>query len=105
MIRFQAKVSRDKKLIAIPEVVDPRALHAFDQNLDGTVRQLQQLQDRGHGTDLMDIIDTRFIDIRTLLGNQQDLLVILHGSIESLDGFFSAYKQGNNHVRVNHNIS
>ena len=40
-------------MVADVDAVDQRALAAFDQHLDGAVRQLQQLQDRRQRTDFI----------------------------------------------------
>ena len=93
-----------EKLVVRHHPLDLRAFRPFDQNLHGTVGQLEQLQDAGQGPDLVHIDRLRLVDIRTLLRDQQDLLVVRHRSIQGLDRFFAAHEQRNDHMRVNHHV-
>jgi hypothetical protein len=68
------------------ETLDRAALLAFDQHLDGAIRQLQQLQHGGNGTDAVQGVLTRIIVGRVFLGQQEDLLSpVIAASRASMD--------------------
>ena len=75
-----------------------RAPPAFDQHLHRAIGQLQQLQHRGNGADLEQIIRARIILASILLGNKQDLLVFLHHRFQGADGFLTAHEKRHNHM-------
>ena len=81
-----------------------RAPPAFDQHLHRAIGQLQKLQHRGNGADLEQIIRTRIILAGILLGNQQNLLVILHHRFQGTDGFFPAHEKRHDHMRKYNDI-
>ena len=81
-----------------------RAPSAFDQNLHRAIGQFQQLQHRGNGADLEQIIRARIILASILLGNKQDLLVILHHRFQRADGFLTAHEKRHDHMREYNDI-
>ena len=91
--------------VLLGEVRDPRALRAFDQHLSGAVRELQQLEDTGQRSDLVDIVQSRVIGLGLSLRNQQDLLVIGHRRVQGVHRFVPPHEQGNRHVGVHHHIA
>ena len=91
-------------VIARIELVDAGAVDALDEHLDRAVRQLQQLQDRGHGADAVEILPLGVIDVGLLLRDQHDALVAAHGHVQRLDGFLPPYEQRNHHVGINDDV-
>ncbi len=87
------------------ELLDAGAVHALDQHLDGAVGQLQELQNGRDRADPVQIFGLGIVDIRLLLGDQQDALVGLHGQIQRDDGLLPPDEQRNHHVRVDHHIA
>ena len=96
---------RGEKFIRRLELYDAGAFGAFDQNLDRAIGQFEQLQDGRQCSDLVNVFDLGIIDLGTLLGNQENPLVIIHGGFQRADGFLPADKQRDNHVRVNHHVT
>jgi hypothetical protein len=86
------------------ETVDTGPLIAFDQDLHGPVGELKQLQDVGQGSDLVEILHARVVDIGALLGDQEDLFVARHRGIERANRFVSADKERNHHMRINNDV-
>ncbi|MNZ66090.1 hypothetical protein D3C78_843020 [compost metagenome] len=87
------------------EALDSAPLLAFDQNLDRSVRQLQQLQNGGNRTNAVQGLFTGIVVSRVSLGQQKNLLVTRHRSLEGFDGFLAPHEQRDNHVRINHDIT
>ena len=80
------------------EAGNTRAPATFDQHFHRAIGQFQQLQHRGNGADLEQIIRARIILASILLGNKQDLLVILHHRFQRADGFLTAHEKRHNHM-------
>ena len=59
------------------------ALRTFNQNLDGTVRKLQQLKNVGNGAHTVEVIKRGFICSSLFLGHQQNALFLLHGRFQA----------------------
>ncbi|MNC24508.1 hypothetical protein D3C75_725630 [compost metagenome] len=87
------------------EALDRTTLLALDQHLDGAIRQLQQLQHGGNGTDTVQGVLARIVVGWILLGQQKDLLFARHRRLEGFDGLFAPHEQRDNHVRVNNDIA
>ena len=84
--------------------LDP--LHAFDQNFDGSVRKLEQLDDRGDGADVIQILGLRVVDVRTALGQQHDQFIgTFHGQFKRFHRPFTADEQRNDHIGIHHHIA
>ncbi len=86
-------------------VVHDTALGPFDEHLDRAIRQLEQLQDVGDRSDRIKILNSGIIDLGLFLSDEQNLLSVPHGTVQSLDGLFPAHEKRNNHVRVDHDIT
>ena len=72
--------------LALDQLFDAGAVDAFDQHLDGTVRQLEQLQDGRDGADAVQVLAFRIIHVGLLLSHEEYALVGLHGEIQRHDG-------------------
>src|SRR4029079_1833078 len=83
---------------------DPGARVAFNQDLHGSVRQLQKLQYGRERSDLIDRIRSRIVVAGVLLGREQDLLIGAHDLFECRDRFLAAHEQGHDHVREDHDV-
>ncbi len=94
----------DKEMVGVNKPVDARPASALHQNLHGAIGQLEELQDVGEGPNLMEIQGIRFVGVRALLGNEQDLLVAGHGAIEGPDRLVTADEEGNHHVGVDDDV-
>ena len=94
-----------KYALGLLEAGDAGAPAALDQHLHGAVGQLQQLQDRGDGADAIDVVGRGIVLGGVLLGDQQDLLVVLHHRFERADRFLAADEQRHDHVRENDDVA
>ena len=95
---------RDEEVTGLDVMIDARPTHPLHQYLDGAVGQLQQLQHIGQGADLMQILGPRFVGLRALLGDKQDLLIAGHGTVQGADRFVPAHEEWNNHVRIDDDV-
>ena len=87
-----------KKLLILRKPGDPGALRAFDQNLDGSIRQFQQLQDSSDRPDLEYIVRGRIVVARMLLRNEQNLLIVIHDVFEGANGLLATDEERNDHM-------
>jgi len=93
------------ELVRAGEVHDLRAADALDQHLYGAVGQLQQLEHRGEGTDLVDRVGRRVVVARVDLGGEQDVAVGADGLLEGADRLLAAHEQGDDHVRKDDDVA
>jgi hypothetical protein len=91
--------------VILGEFDDARALSAFDENLHGSIGQLQELQHRSDRADRIDIGRGRIVLRRILLRDEQDLLVILHHVFQRTNRFLAADEERHDHVRENDDVS
>jgi len=77
---------------------------AFDQDLDRSIRQLEQLQHSRNRPQSVKIARCRAVFLRVLLRHQKDLLVPLHHGFKRRNGLIAPYEEGDDHVRENHNV-
>ena len=82
-----------------------RARRAFDQHLDGAVRQLQQLQHIGERADVIDRVGFGIIVGGILLGREQDLFFRAHDLFQGLDRLLTPDEERNDHVREHHDVA
>ncbi len=97
-VRQQGKVGR--VVLGRVQLLDARAIDSLDQHLHGAVGQFEQLQDRGDGTDPVQIVGLRIVDVGLLLRDEHDPFVRFHGDIESQDGLLAPHEERNHHVRI-----
>jgi len=76
----------------------------FNQGFYRTIRQLQQLENRAKGADIINILRGRVIYFCIFLRGQENLLLKGHGMLKRLDGLVSANEKRYNHIRENHYI-
>ena len=81
------------------------AVAALDQHLDRPVRQFEQLEHRADGADRVDVGGRRIVLRGILLGDEQDLLVVLHHVFERAHRFLAADKQRHDHVREDDDVA
>ena len=86
--------------VGLQQTVDHDTLAAFHEYLDGTVGQLEHLQDCRQRADLVQIDLTRIVDLGIFLRQQEDFLVVGHRRFEREYGFLAADEQRNYHVRI-----
>ena len=84
---------------------DLHAPAAFDQHLHGVVGQLQQLQHGAERADGVDVLGPGIVLAGVLLGDQQDLLVVLHDLFERLDALLAADEQRHDHAGKHDNVA
>ncbi len=89
----------------IDDLIDVRALAAFDQHFYRAVGQFQHLQDVGDRADRIQVFGRGFVLGRGLLRDQHDALAGFHRGLERLDGFWTADKQWNDHMREYHHVA
>ena len=89
----------------LDEALDLAALLAFDQHLDGAIRQLEQLQHGSDRTHAVQAIFARIVVRGVFLRQQEDLLVAGHRCLQGLDGLFPTDEQRDDHVRVHHHVT
>ncbi len=94
-----------EEIIRGGELCDPGTLHAFDQHLYGAIGQFQKLKNGRDRSDIIDIIRLGIVFARILLGDQQDLFVILHHIFQGAHRFVATHKQRHDHMRENHNVA
>ena len=94
-----------KESLVLGKALDARALAAFDQHLDRAVRQLEELQHRADRADRVDIRGRRIVLRGVLLGDEQDLLIVLHHVFERPHRFLAADKERHDHVRENDDVA
>lgn len=89
----------------IHDLLDQRALLAFDQHLDRAVGQLEHLQDGGHAADVEHVGRRGFVLGGGLLGHQHDAAVALHGQLQRLDALGATHEQRDHHVGEHDHIA
>src|SRR5215475_7536174 len=85
--------------------LDLRARSAFDQHLDGAVRQLEQLQHAGERADLVDGAGRRIVIGGVLLRGEQNEGIGAHHLFERLNRFFASDEQRHDHVREDDDVA
>ena len=93
-----------KHFFSLGKFLNTGPLGSLDQDLDGPVRQLQQLQDIGQCPDLINLFNPGVILRRALLRDQQYLFVAFHRLVQGGSGFLPPHKQGYNHMGIDHYI-
>ena len=94
-----------EELVVLGEAQHARALAALDQHLDRAVRQLQQLQHRADGADRVDVGGGRIVLRGVLLGDEEDLLVVLHHVLERPHRLLAADEERHDHVREDDDVA
>src|SRR5205085_12070279 len=84
---------------------DARAALAFDENLDGAVRQAKKLHDLSERADLVNVFARRIVGLCVFLCGQQDRMIAGHGGFESRDRFLASDEERNDHVRENYDVT
>ena len=87
------------------DVGDACTADALDQHLDGTVGQLQELQDVGNAANAIDVAGGGVVLRAVLLGNQHDALAGFHGRFQRLDGTLAAHEERDHHVGEDHHVA
>ena len=90
---------------AIDNGFDFGALLTFDQHLDGTVGQFEHLQNGRNTTDFEHVGGFWLIFGRCFLGHQHDATICEHGAFKRFDAFGATHKEGDDHVRKDHDIA
>ncbi len=107
-IFFRLRQSRSIGLViifAVGKLGNLGARRAFDQHLDGAVRQLQELQYVGNRADFINRVRCRIVIGSVFLGGKQNLLVHAHHFLQRANGLFAADKKRNDHMRENDNVT
>ena len=94
-----------KKSVRGGEAGDAGAALAFDQHAHGLVGQLQELQHRRQGADGVQAIGDGIVLGRVLLGEQQNLLFVVHHFFEGAHGLLAAHEERNDHVGKHHDVA
>ena len=81
---------------------DARPRLALDEGLDGAVGEAQQLHHRRQRPELIEIVDLRVVDGGLLLGDEEDIGLLLHGVLERQNRFPPADHQRGHHMGEYH---
>ena len=95
----------DEHIVARLDRINAGATRTFDQHLDGTVWQLEHLQDVGHTAHTVQILGLGLILDRRFLGHQENASARFHSSFERFDRLWPADEQRDYHVREDHHIA
>ena len=90
--------ARFEEIGAIVIAGDLHAAAAFDQHLDGVVGQLQQLQHGAERADCVDVLRAGIVLAGILLGDQQNLLVVLHDLFQGLYALLTTNEERDDHA-------
>ena len=96
---------RDEVSFLVAQLVEPRALLAFDKHPDSAVRQLEQLEHGCHDAEIVQRIAIGIVLSRIELGDQKDRLVGGHGAFERRHRLLAADEQRHDHVRKHDDIA
>ena len=89
----------DHEKIGVGKIIpDDAPLFALHQNLDGSVRKPEELDDDAERPDPVDVLFKRLIFLRILLCNHENSLLVFHGGFERGDGLLAAHKKRDNHM-------
>ncbi len=94
-----------ERIVVGDETQDTGTLTPLDQHLDGAVGKLEHLDDLTQGSDLVEILKFRIIDLGIFLSDQKKSFTLLHGALYRLDRLCPTDKKRNHHVRKNDNIA
>ncbi len=96
---------RFEKVFTVCEAFNPGTRCAFDEYFYSLVRQFQELQNLPHCPCLVDIFRLWLIVARIFLGDQQDLLIVLHHFFQRTHRFYAPDKKRHDHVREDDNVT
>ena len=82
-----------------------RTTDTFYQHFNGTIRQLQNLQNLGNRTGLVQIFSFRVFCIRVKLGQQENRIIISHCRLKGCNRFRTTDEQRQYHMRIHHDIA
>ena len=100
LLRQQLHIGLQKGF-CLPQPVHPGAMAALHDDADRSGRKSQDLDDVGHGTDLIEVCFLRLGNADLLLGHQKDILVILHGPLQGGNGDAALHIEGQVHMGEN----
>ncbi len=95
----------DEQRPGVFDPLDAGPLGAFDEHLDGAVRQLEHLQNVGDAADAVEVAGCRIVLGGRLLRHQQDALSRLHRGLERLDRLRATDEQRDHHVRKHDDVA
>ena len=95
---FHLDGTRLEELALVGVAGNAHALAALDQHLDGVVGQLEQLEHGAERADRINVLRARVVLGRVLLGDKQNLLVVLHDFFERLYALLAADEQRHDHA-------
>ena len=81
------------------------ALHAFHQDFDIAVGQLEALDDVDDGADAVNFVGLGFVDGGIVLGGKKDLLVARHRLFQRPHARFAAHHERGHHVRKDDHVA
>src|SRR5690606_27819210 len=96
---------RHDEAVALLEPEQPRARLPFDQYADRAAGQLEQLQDLGDDSEIVQVLPPRIVALRVELREQQDVLVAGHRHFERLDRLLSTDEQRDDLAREDNHVA
>ena len=94
-----------EEVLGLGEVLHADPLEALHQGSNAAVRQLQHAHDQGRRAHLVEVFGSGVVDLRLLLGKQQDHPVLHQGRVHGPDGLLPADAEGQDHVGVDDHIT
>ena len=88
-----------EEFLARREAIQPGALGALDQHLDGAVGQLQQLQNGRKRADAVELVGGRVVIGRVALRHEKNPLILAHHLLQRANGLLAADEQRHDHMR------
>jgi len=87
------------------ELLDLRLHDPVDQDSHEPIGQLEHLNNLGDGAVLIDIVGSRFVNIRVFLGHEKNVLAPLERLVGGSERRLTAHENGENHEGEHNNIS
>ena len=94
----------NKTVFCLNVIDNPGSTDPFDQHFDRPIRQLQQLQDIGNGSDAENVLRRRIVVGCVMLGCEENLLTRLDSFFQRIDGFLPPDKKRQHHMREHHYV-
>ncbi len=104
LLRDRLGISLEKVLV-LGKAQDTSALTTLDEDLDRPIGKLEQLEHRSDRSHRIDVGGGGIVLGGVFLGNQEDLLVLLHDVFERTHRFFPADEERHDHVRKNDDVA
>ena len=93
-----------EKAFCFNDLQDAGAFHAFDQDFDIAVGQLEALHDVDDGADFVDFVGLRLVNAGVVLGGEEDLFVARQSFFEGANAGLATDHERRHHERENDHV-